>query len=78
MKEFVVDFTFPEVSSGKMYQSSRQKATGMTTAVARAYKEVKQRPGIKGKRIHSVKISVVEIQALREAKHDSEGGDLRG
>jgi hypothetical protein len=59
LKTFAVNFKFPELIFKHMYQSATAKAGDAGTAVNRAWKEVKQRQGVKRHRITTMQITVV-------------------
>ena len=66
MKSFSISAYFPEVKPAHAaFQHCVGKASEMDTAVARGLRELRDRPGIKGKRITEVNIKVKEIN--REA-----------
>lgn len=58
MKRFMCDFSFPDLPSGKMYATEIGEGGDVGNAVNDAFKKVKKRPAIKGRRIKTVKISV--------------------
>lgn len=60
-KKFFVDAEFPELPGGKMYQTWRGEATSIRKAPFEALKDIMARDGIKGRRIHQIKLRVVEI-----------------
>jgi hypothetical protein len=66
MASFAVSFTFPELPGGYAYQQVRAEAGNFDTAVSRAFKEVKKRKGVKGRRITTVKIAVVKVTETTE------------
>lgn len=62
-KKFHVEFFFPHLPFGIAQQNVRGvEATNMGMAVHKAFKEVKGRKGVKGrKHLDQVKITVIEI-----------------
>lgn len=66
LKSFAVNFHFPELKGGAMYQSASLKAGDAGTAVNRAFKIVRRNKGVKGHRITVMKISVVEAVLEKE------------
>lgn len=60
MKRFAVTYTFMEMPSGQMYQSASVEATGIGMACHKAFQEIKQRPAVKGRRLSTAKVTVVE------------------
>ena len=63
MKSFSVSAFFPEVKAHLAFQSCIAKASDMNVAVSRAVLEIRDRPGIKGKRISEVRLTVKELDA---------------
>lgn len=59
-KKYYVEYEFPELPSGQMYQNARVEATNLGMACHRAFQVIKARPHVKGRRIHNAKIRVVE------------------
>jgi hypothetical protein len=66
MKKFLVEFEFPGLPSSHYRQSWIGRATKLSKAPFEAFKEVGKRPGIKGKRIHFMKVSVSKIDEPKE------------
>lgn len=59
MKTFRVEAFFPEVKPAHVaWQSCEVKATDMHTAAARGLHELRERPGVRGKRISEVALKV--------------------
>lgn len=67
-KTAVIEAFFPEVGSGKANQMARAEGSRPLVAVKRALEEIMKRPGIKGKRISTIKltISVFDTPELQE------------
>lgn len=65
MKKFHVAFTFHEMPSGLMYQNVNVEATDLGMAVHHAYKEIRKRPAVKGRRLTTAKITIVEVNNNR-------------
>ena len=65
-KQFHVSFEFQELPSAHIHQTVRVEASDMGLAVHRGLKEVRKRKIVKGRRLHSAKISVVEIRDIKE------------
>jgi|GEM_PF-2539881 len=62
MKAFAVTAFFPEVKPAHAaFQSCVSTAAQMSTAISRGLYEMRERPGLKGKRIHEVRLTVKEI-----------------
>lgn len=66
-KKFYVEYEFPELPGGKMRQSWHGEATNLGMAAFQAFKEIRKRAGIKGRRIHRAKLSVVEMTTPGES-----------
>lgn len=66
-KKFYVDYEFPELPGGKMRQSWSGEATNIGMAVHLAFKEIRQRSGVKARRLHKAKVTIVEIRADEES-----------
>ena len=61
---YIVDFQFPEVKgAGNYYQSAAVHAADFGTALNRAWSEVRARPAIKGRRITTVKCTIIRSDA---------------
>lgn len=67
MKSFSVSAFFPEVKAHLAFQSCIAKANDMNVAVSRAVLEIRERPGIKGKRISEVRLTVKELDGPNPA-----------
>lgn len=63
-KTFYVEYEFPELPGGKMRQSWRGEATNLGMAAYLAFKEIRKRSGIKGRRIHKSTVRVIEIKLI--------------
>jgi hypothetical protein len=63
MKTFSVTFTFRELPSPHMYQSTTVDASSIGTAVRRAEEIIRARPHVKGRRITQCEIDVSESGA---------------
>jgi hypothetical protein len=64
MKTFSVSVFFPEVKPAHAaWQSASSAATEIGVAVSRALSEIRERPGIKGKRIKEAQITVRELDS---------------
>jgi hypothetical protein len=62
MKSFVISAFFPEVKPAhEAFQSCVSKGSEMNVAVCRALAEMRDRPGLKRKRITEVRLTVKEI-----------------
>ena len=62
MKSFSISAFFPEVKPAHAaFQHCVAKASEMDIAAARGLRELRERPGIKGKRITEVNLKVKEI-----------------
>ena len=72
MKSFSVSAFFPEVKAHLAYQSCVARAAEMSTAVSRGLDELRARPGVAGKRITevrlTVKLLVAELQSSQGEK----------
>jgi hypothetical protein len=64
-KRFVVDFFFPELKGGAIWQSVVVEDEHMGAALKHAFAEVRKRPGVSKKHISQAKITVAEVS------HDS-------
>ena len=63
MKSFSISAFFPEAKAHLAYQSCVSKAAEMSTAVSRGLDELRARPGIAGKRITEVRLTVKLLDA---------------
>lgn len=63
MKSFTVTAFFPEVKAHLAFQSATVKACDFSTAAARAFNEIHARPGIAGKRITEVRLTVKQVDS---------------
>jgi hypothetical protein len=63
MKRFSISAFFPEVKSHVAWQSCSFDASNMGQAVHRALLEIRRRPGVKGKHVTEVRLTVKEITA---------------
>lgn len=72
-KTAVIEAFFPEVGSGKANQMARAEASRPVVAIRRALEEVMKRPGIKGKRVSTIKltVSVFDTPQLREMEENA-------
>jgi hypothetical protein len=62
VRSFSVSAFFPEVKPAHAaFQSCVAKAAEMDTAVARGLADLRARPGVKGKRIREVRLTVKEL-----------------
>jgi hypothetical protein len=62
LKSFTIAAFFPEVKPAHAaFQSCVSKAAEMSTAISRGLVELRDRPGVKGKRITEVRITVKEV-----------------
>ena len=62
MRSFSIDAFYPEVKPAHLaFQSCVAKADDMRTAVARGIGVLRSRPGVKGKRIREVRLTVKEV-----------------
>lgn len=59
-KEYTVDFKLPQLAAGHYWQSTSVEAPSIGRAVDLAWKIVKQRPAVKGKRLKQADIKVQE------------------
>jgi len=64
VRSFSISAFFPEVKAHLAFQSCTAKASDMSTAVSRGLEEIRERPGIKGKRISEVRLTVKELDAV--------------
>lgn len=62
MKTFHVEVFFPELPSPVASQTQKIHAGQAGVAIQRAMKEIKQRPGVKGRRISTLRVTCVEIK----------------
>jgi hypothetical protein len=62
-KTFYVEYEFPELPGGVMYQNVRIEASDIGLACHRGLKEIRKRKGVKGRRISTAKVRVVELTA---------------
>lgn len=70
MKTYFVDAFFSELPSGRAEQSCSLEACSMGTAARRGLFILRQRPGIRGKRIKVVRLTIREgmnHEGMREA-----------
>jgi hypothetical protein len=65
-KKFYVEYEFPELPSGKMYQNARVEATSIGMACHKAFQVIKARPHVKGRRLHNAKVKVIEAIAVKD------------
>jgi hypothetical protein len=65
MKRFIVDFTFTEMPSGRMYASESVDAGSLGMAVNNAYQQVRKRREFVGRRITTFKAVAVEVKASK-------------
>lgn len=61
MKNYYVEFEFPDLPSGIFRQTWRGMATNLGKAPFEAFKEVRRRPGVKGRRVNSMKVLAVKM-----------------
>lgn len=67
MKDYSIEAYFPQVKPAHAAdQSCTIRATGIGVALARAWRELKKRPELKGKRIKTVKFTLTEIGRVAE------------
>lgn len=66
MKDWIVNFKFKEASASRYYQSASVTASDIGLAVKRAWSIVKQREGIKGKRLKTADISITQVVPSEE------------
>ena len=64
MKSFSIAAFFPEAKAHLAFQSCTARASDMATAVSRGLTEIRERPGIKGKRISEVRLTVKELDGV--------------
>lgn len=57
-KNWVVDFKLPQLSASHYWHSVEVKADSVGLAVNKAWKEVKKRPSVKGRRIKEAQIQI--------------------
>lgn len=57
---FAVNFMFPELKGGGIYQSTTVKASNAGLALNRAWKEIRKHPAIRGRKITTAKITFVQ------------------
>lgn len=63
MRAYHVEFEFPDLPGGRMYQSADVQANDMGTAANRALKIVRKKPALRGRQIgRRAKITVVEVK----------------
>lgn len=67
MKSFRVRFLFPALQSHRAEQEIRAEAGNWAAALGKAAREVRERPDIKGKRIHEFSVRVTELDETRRA-----------
>ena len=60
-KQFYVQYEFVELNSVKMNQSWHGSASNMGMAAHQAFKEIRTRPGVKARRLHRAKVTIVEM-----------------
>ena len=63
-KSFHVAFEFQELPSAHIHQTVRIEATNMGLAIHRGLQEIRKRKIVKGRRLHTAKISIVEIRDM--------------
>ncbi len=61
MKNYYVEFEFPDLPSGIFRQTWHGMATSLGKAPFEAFKEVRKRPGVKGRRVNSMKVLAVKM-----------------
>lgn len=66
MKQWIVNFKFKEAVASRYFQSTTVTAANIGLAVNRAWAIVKQREGVKGKRLKNVDISISLMQDISE------------
>ncbi len=72
MRSFSISAYFPEVKPAHAaFQSCVSKASEMDIAISRGVAELRSRPGVKGKRISEVRITVKEIDQTGQNGIDS-------
>ncbi len=61
-KQFYVEFEFPDLPGGCYRQSWYGTASSIGKASFEAFKEVRKRPAVKGRRLHRMKTTVIEMK----------------
>lgn len=63
MRTYHVEFEFPDLPGGRMYQSADVQANDIGTAANRALKIVRKKPALRGRQIgRRAKITLIEIK----------------
>lgn len=71
-KRVVISAYFPDVASGHAWQEGRGEGSSLAVAIKRAVDDVLSQPHIKGRQLHSVKMTIV-VEPPRKL-YTSEGG----
>lgn len=62
LNTYAVSFMFPELKGAGIYQGATVRASEPGTAFNRAWHEVKQNPAIKGRRITTIKATIIRSE----------------
>ena len=78
MKRVLIEASFPELSSGRMYATGKGEASCLKPAISRAVAAVLKNPAIRGKRIHSIKmiVSITDVDAAHGGGKDGVSAGL--
>ena len=61
-RRYSVQGYFPDLASAKPYQDWTGEASNIGMASYLAYKEIRKRPGVAKKRLHNMRLTIVEVQ----------------
>jgi len=69
MKSFIVTAFFPEVKPAHAaWQTVVATASDITVATARGMREIRSRPGVAGKRVSEVRLTIKEASGVAEVE----------